>query len=318
MQRGDSGAFGSGAVDGGATDVGGNVTAVAAAVGDGRIVGGTAIGGPCPCLHGINADDGKRAWGQSESAPTFAASAIVNGVAFNGSTTDFTFRALDLETGKVLWSHEMVGGVAGGAATDGRTLVAVAGIREPGVSPSGTEAGVYGFTLGSATTTTTASETSATVPPTSVAPPSTAPDPNAPESPRCIGRPCELDYLTKPPAGTTPSITLHLQTAPFRIEARGDGLGDPDVWLRPGSQAAKEGAVTYGVFASDDGLKGSLLCVLDANFDCVNETLPSDLRPNYNRLTVLAIANTPVLPSASEGFNRIVATTALEQPVTLK
>ncbi len=30
----------------------------ATAVGDGFVVGGTAIGGPCPCLHGIKADDG--------------------------------------------------------------------------------------------------------------------------------------------------------------------------------------------------------------------------------------------------------------------
>src|SRR4029078_9551612 len=77
----------------------------ATAVDDGVIVGGTAIGGPCPCAHGIRTDTGAFAWQQSESSPTFASSAIVNGVAFSGSTTDFTLRAIDLHTGKVLWSQ---------------------------------------------------------------------------------------------------------------------------------------------------------------------------------------------------------------------
>ncbi|HVJ95552.1 MAG TPA: PQQ-binding-like beta-propeller repeat protein, partial [Acidimicrobiia bacterium] len=291
----------------------------ASAIDDGIIVGGTAVGGTCPCLHGINASNGKQVWVQEEPAPTFAASAIVNGVAFSGSTTDFTLRAVDLKDGAVLWSHEMVGGVAGGTATDGRTLVAVAGIREPGVSPAGNQFGVYGFTLGSSNTTTSAAPSAVTLPPTSVAPPSTAPDPNAPEGPRCVGRPCDLDFtLAKPPSGTAPAISIHLRPAPFRIETRADDLGDPNDWLRPNSAAAKKGAVTYGVFASDDALKGSLLCVLDADFDCVNETLPDNVRPGYNRITVLAIDNTPVLPSATEGFNRIVSSISLDEPVTLR
>lgn len=291
----------------------------ATAIDDGVIVGGTAVGGACPCLHGINADDGKRAWNQEEPAPTFAASAIVNGVAFSGSTTDFTLRAVHLKDGTVLWSHEMVGGVAGGTATDGVTLVAVAGIREPGVSPAGTQSGVYGFTLGSAETTTSAAQTAATLPPTSAAPPPTAPDPNAPQEPRCIASACELDFsLKKPPAGLTPAISVHLRPTPFRIETRADDLGEPEGWLRPGSSAEKKGAVTYGVFASDDALKGSLLCVLDAEFDCVNEVLPANVRPGYNRITILAIANTPVLPSAAEGFDRIVSSISLREPVTLR
>jgi hypothetical protein len=32
---------------------------------------------------------------------------------------------------------------------------------------------------------------------------------------------------------------------------------------------------------------------------------------------VLAIANTPTLPSAAEGFDRLVTTISLEQPVSL-
>src|SRR5438876_123300 len=82
----------------------------------GLAVRGTAIGGPCPCLHGIDADTGAIVWQQGDAAPTFAPSAIVNGVGFSGSTTDFTLRAVDLETGRVLWSQPLAGGIAGGVA----------------------------------------------------------------------------------------------------------------------------------------------------------------------------------------------------------
>jgi polyvinyl alcohol dehydrogenase (cytochrome) len=291
----------------------------ASAVEAGIVVGGTAIGAPCPCLHGIDAASGRVVWQQPDAAPTFAASGVVNGVAFSGSTTDFTLRALDLETGAVLWAQQLAGGIAGGVAVQGSTVVAVAGIREPGVRPSGTDSGVYAFTLGDAPAPTSTVPTDATLPPTTGAPPDTVPDPNAPPGPRCIGRPCALSFgLKTPPAGTSPAMTVHLRPRPFRIDVRGEGLGDPNAWLSPGSAAARKGAVTYGVFANDDSLKGSLLCVLDGSFDCVNETRPRELRPNYNRISVLAIANTPELPSASEGFDRLVTTVALEEPVSLR
>ena len=288
----------------------------ATAVDQGLVVGGTAIGGPCPCLHAITTADGTVAWQQADAAPTFAPSAIVNDVAFAGSTTDFTLRALDLDDGTVLWSQQLVGGVAGGVAVSGNTVIAVAGIREPGVDPAGTESGVYAFTLGKAGTTTSTGVVGGTLPPTTEAPPPTAPDPNAPVRPTCISRPCELDFaLNEPPPGTAPTMTVHLRPQPFRIEVRADGLGSPSAWLRPPADA--KGAVTYGVFASDDTFQGSLLCVLDANFDCVSETLPDDLRPSYNRISILAIANTTQLPSASEGFNRLVTTVSLDDPITL-
>ena len=72
------------------------------------------------------------------------------------------------------------------------------------------------------------------------------------------------------------------------------------------------------MFASDDSLKGALLCVLDGSFDCVNEVVPDHPERKYNRLSILAIANTPALPSASEGFDRLVTTVALDQPVSFK
>jgi polyvinyl alcohol dehydrogenase (cytochrome) len=291
----------------------------ATAVDDGLVFGGTAIGGPCPCLHGIRTKTGAIAWQQRDAGPTFAPSAIVNGVAFSGSTTDFTLRAMNLRSGKVLWSHQLAGGIAGGVAVTGGLVVAVAGIREPGIEAAGTDSGVYGFALGPAGATTTTAAPQGTLPPTTAAPPPTAADPNAPSGPRCIGRPCTVSFTLKTrPGGTNPSMTIHLRPQPFRIEVRADDLGDPNAWLRTGSSTADKGAVTYAVFASDDALKGSLLCVLDANFDCVNEVAPSNPRPSYNRISVLAIANTPELPAVSEGFDRLVTTVALEHPVSFE
>jgi len=293
----------------------------ATAYADGLVVGGTAIDGPCPCLHGIDVQRGALAWQQEAAAPTFASSAIVNGVAFSGSTTDFTLRALDLRTGEILWSHAMVGGVAGGVAISGSTVVAVAGIREPGIDPAGTRAGVYAFTLGpeGSTTTTEPGSSDDTLPPTPSAPPE---DPSfrAPaDGPRCIASACSLSFtLKEPPPGTAPEVVLKLTPEPFRIEVRAEDLGEPSAWIRPGGVAAEQGAVAFGVFVSDDALQGALLCVLDDQFDCVDETRPTGATSRYNRITVLAIADTTRLPSPTEGFDRIVTTIDLEEAVELR
>src|SRR5262249_7981316 len=152
----------------------------AAAYSDGIVVGGTAIDGPCPCLHGIDVKTGKLAWQQNAAAPTFAPSSIVNGVAFTGSTTDFTLRALNANTGEVVWSQQLWGGVAGGAVVSGDPVVAVAGIREPGVDPAGTESGVYAFRLGDKSSTSQTSTAQPTLPPSTKAPPPTTAPPNVP------------------------------------------------------------------------------------------------------------------------------------------
>lgn len=294
------------------------------AVADDIVVGGTAVDGPCPCLHGIDTTAGALAWQQNAAAPTFAASTIVNGVAFAGSTTDFTLRALDLASGDVLWSQQMAGGVAGGVAIVEDWVIAVAGIREPGLDPAGTESGVYGFTLGpEGDVTTTLPSTAPTLPPTTLAPPEDsafrAPAEGAPaEGTTCVATACTLDFTLKdPPPGTSPSIALRLSPDPYRIEVRADDLGQPGAWIRPGGLAAEQGAVAYGVFVSDDSLNGALLCVLDGAFDCVSEDLPVGATSRYNRVTILAIADTPVLPSATEGFDRIVSTIALDQALEL-
>lgn len=292
----------------------------ATAVDDGIVVGGTAVDGPCPCLHGIDANTGTMKWQQPAAAPTFAPSAIVNGVAFVGSTTDFTLRALDLATGEVLWSHVMGGGVAGGVAISGDWVIGVSGIREPGIDPAGSGFGVSGFTLGEGeqgpTTTTGDGEK---LPPTTAAPPADPSFVAGDARPRCIAGPCALDFtLTAPPPGTNPAVTLHLTPSPFRLEVRADGLGDPAAWVKPGTPAAERGAVAYGVFANDDALRGTLLCVLDASYDCVTEEVPPDATSEYNRISVLAIEDSPELPEPSDGFNRLVTTVSLEEAVRLR
>jgi outer membrane protein assembly factor BamB len=117
------------------------------ALADGAIVGGTAVGG-APYLHAIDAASGGVLWQQDVAGPTYAAAVEANGVVFIGGT-DFTFRALDLRNGDVLWERELSGAVSGGAVVVGDDVIAVAGIRAPGVDTTSDNSGVYRFSLGS-------------------------------------------------------------------------------------------------------------------------------------------------------------------------
>ncbi|HEX5614435.1 MAG TPA: PQQ-binding-like beta-propeller repeat protein [Acidimicrobiia bacterium] len=293
----------------------------ATAVADGVIVGGTAVGGPCPCVHGIDAATGELRWQEASAGPTFAPTTIVNDVAFVGSTTDFTLRAMDVDSGAVVWSQEMTGGVAGGVAVVDDTIVAVAGIREPGLDERSETSGVTAFRLGDDAITTTTSGASDALPPSTPAPPPEDPPVTVPGGGACSGAPCSIEFgvLKEIPAGASPTMTLLVRPDPFRLEVRGDGLGEPDDWLRAGGRAAEIGAVTYGVFLtkSDDDPRGTLVCVLDGAFDCVTDVLPDPLEASYSRLSLLAIANTVALPETAEGFDRLVATIAFDPPLVL-
>lgn len=292
----------------------------ATAIADGVIVGGTAVGGPCPCLHGLRASDGEIAWQQDAAGPSFAPTTIAGDVAFVGSTTDLTLRAVELATGEVLWSHVMNGGVAGGTVVTRDRLVAVSGIREPELTGGSENAGVSAFVLGEGPLDETTQPTDEGLPPTTSAPPPGDMPTVAGDGRRCVEESCELSFtLKEPPAGTNPRIVLHIRPAPFRLEVRGDDLGEPQGWLRPGGEAAAGGAVTYGVFlsVSDDRLAGALVCVLDRAFDCVTEQLPEPLESSYNRLSILAIADTPQLPSPAEGFDRLVTTQEFDPSLVL-
>jgi polyvinyl alcohol dehydrogenase (cytochrome) len=291
----------------------------ATAIADEMIVGGTAVGGPCPCLHGIGVD-GEIVWQQDAAGPTFAAASIAGDVAFVGSTTDLTLRAVELATGEVVWSQVMNGGVAGGTVVTRDRVVAVSGIREPEVTGGSESAGVYGFVLGEGSVEDDAQTRGESLPPTTSAPPPAEMPTVAGDGRRCVEEACELSFLLKePPPGTDPRLVMHIRPAPFRLEVRGEDLGDPEAWLRAGGEAAATGAVAYGVFVSvsDDQLTGALLCILDRAFDCVTEELPDPLDASYNRVSILAVADTPELPSPAEGFDRLVTTQEFDPPLVL-
>lgn len=290
----------------------------AATVADGIVAAGLADNNHCPCLVGFDASTGKRIWDQPAASATYGSSASVNGVLFVGGT-DFTFRAIDLREGTVLWSRTVVGAVSGGPAVSGDLVVVPSGIREPGTAAAGTESGVYAFAVGDTATPTTQAAADDRLPPNTTAPLEQPIDPNLPARPLCVASPCDPGFGIKaPPAGTTPTVRIWLTPDPFRIEVRGDGFGEPQEWLRPGSVAHQKGAVAFAVFVNDDALQGVLLCVLDADFDCVNAAIPAGASSKYNRISILAIDDSTQLPSPAEGFDRLVTTVSLDAAVTLE
>jgi hypothetical protein len=229
---------------------------------------------------------------------------------------------VSLAGGEVLWSYTMPGAVAGGVAITDRHLVAVSGIREPGTESASDGSGVSVFSIGaeSGSTTTTAGDGTG-LPPTTVAPPPADEPPAVPGDGRpCVETACDLSFtLKEPPPGTAPHATLHVRPEPFRVEVRTEGLGAPTAWIRPGGDAARAGAVAYGVFlsVSDNNPVGSLVCVLDGDGDCVTDTLPDPLHDSYNRVSILAITDSLELPEPAEGFDRIVTTQDFTPPLVI-
>ena len=284
----------------------------ATAVADGVVVGGTAVGGT-PSLHALDTATGAIKWQQPEAADTYASAAIANGVVVLGSTTDFTFRALDLQTGEVLWSKALRGGIAGGAAIVGDDVIAVAGIREPGVGNRNRNSGVYRFSL--------RGKPVASAPSTTKPPPPTPPNPQAAQQ-ACVASPCPLNFdLTKDRvANDTGAGTVHVSLDPFQVVVQAEGLGDPNRWLRRGSAAQRAGATRFAVYLSQgtDNPTGGLLCTLDANDDCTATRLPGRRGATYDRVSILAVKDPRKLPSLAEGFDRLVTTNALDIPVTPK
>ncbi|MEX2269343.1 MAG: PQQ-binding-like beta-propeller repeat protein [Acidimicrobiia bacterium] len=265
---------------------------------EGIISGGTAVGGS-PFLHALDATSGEIIWQQPEAAATYGAAAVANGVLVIGGT-DFTIRALDVATGEVLWREEVSGAVSGGAAIVDDDVIAVAGIREPGVGNRSRTSGVYKFSLHGKPVTSTTGETKPAPTATTIA--GAIPD--------CVKAPCNVAFdLKQPPAGTNPTMTLELTLDPWRAEIRTTGFGPPETWLRAGSPAAADGATRFGVFISesDDNPQGGLLCILEADGSCVSSKIP---RPGaaYNRISVLAITDSDELPSTAQGFDRLVTT----------
>jgi polyvinyl alcohol dehydrogenase (cytochrome) len=288
-------------------------TALAAGV----IVGGTAVGG-APYLHAIDAASGRVLWQQDVAGPTYAAAAEANGVVFIGGT-DFTFRALDLRDGDVLWERQLSGAISGGAVVVGDDVIAVAGIRAPGVDTTSDNSGVYRFSLGRGGG--AAPESSGATATTTATIPAGPPSSNAPEAlaQPCVAAPCPLEFTISAERvdGDTGSGTVRIQLDPFRVEVSAEGLGSPGRWLRPGSPAASEGATAFGVYLSQgtDNPVGGLVCVLDAGDDCTGTENPAP-GATYDRISILAVNDPETLPSIAEGIDRIVTTNGLEIPVT--
>jgi len=76
------------------------------AVWDGNVFGGTAIGSP-PYFHSLDGATGAVRF-QGGVGPTYGATAVVNGVAFNAALDD-VLKAYDTETGRLLWSAPLAG-----------------------------------------------------------------------------------------------------------------------------------------------------------------------------------------------------------------
>ncbi len=86
---------------------------------DGRVFGGTAIGGP-PYYHALDAGSGAVEW-RGAQAPSYATSAGVNDVVFSGALDD-VFRAYHADTGAVLWAAPLLGPISSGPAVVGDSV----------------------------------------------------------------------------------------------------------------------------------------------------------------------------------------------------
>jgi hypothetical protein len=281
-----------------------------AAYADGVIAGGTGVG-PCPCMSGLDAATGEILWQQEAVGPTYAPTTEVGGVALVGSL-DFTLRAVDLRSGELLWSDALTGLVSGGVAVVGDDVWAVSGFREPGSPGPSANSGVFRYTV------------DPDVEPTTELPPSTttAGDGSGPArvvgtSGACVDAPCPMAFdLKDPPAGTKPEATIVMEADPLRITVETSGLGPPEAWLRPGSPATATGANAYALAISerDDDPNGGLLCILGDDGACTSSVVP-DPGASYNRVTLLAVADTEAVPAAADGFDRLVTTLAFDRPL---
>ena len=248
----------------------------------------------------------------AEPAATYASSAVANGLLFLGGN-DFTFRALDLATGEILWSEEVQGAVSGGSVVSGDDVFAVAGIREPGLDERRRPVGCTRFGL-------------ATAPPRR---PRRQPRPprwatrSRPSSPRaCPARPSRARWTsasTTRPRARTRWSPCSFTAEPLAIEVTATDLGAPEDWVRRGSAAARAGATRFGVFLSerdDDPFGGGgLVCSWAEGEDgCTGTAIPR-FAPSYNRLSVLAVVDETTEPTLSDGADRLVRTLSFDPPL---
>lgn len=279
------------------------------AVGDDIVIGATAVG-DCPCLHAFDPSTGAIRWQQLAVGPSYAPTTIAGEVAFVASI-DTALRAVSVESGELLWEQSLGVLASGGIAALGDDVWAVAGFREPGSPGPSARSGVFRFTIDPSVESTYEFE----------APGGGDEDRGevrlVDASGRCVDEPCAFTFQFKdPPTGTAPTITVDIESDPFRLTVESTGLGDPAGWLREGSSAAEAGAVAYGVMISerDDDPNGGFVCVIDDRGGCTGTTVPNP-GASYNRISILALADTDVVPDALDGFDRLVDTIAFNPPL---
>ncbi|HUF84058.1 MAG TPA: PQQ-binding-like beta-propeller repeat protein, partial [Acidimicrobiia bacterium] len=85
----------------------------------GNVFGATALGG-APYYHSLDGESGAVRW-RGAQAPSYAASAVVNGVVLNGAL-DSVLRAYDAATGAILWASPLAGPVSSGPAVVGDSV----------------------------------------------------------------------------------------------------------------------------------------------------------------------------------------------------
>ena len=264
------------------------------------VTGGTAVG-DCPCQHAFDASTGKPIWQNPKPGGTYAASGSAGGVVFTAGI-DQTLRAVDLDTGKILWHRLLPSISASGPAIAGDFLAIGVGFREPETNapPSG---GVVGYRV-------LAPDEQAPPSSTTTLPVGPAVTALVPSSQDCVGAPCDIDFTLKdPPPGHAPTMTLEVDPNPLKVTVKTADLGEPSEWLAPDGPGNRH-ASAFAIFITprdDKPELGSILCVLGADGSCTADTI--DLRADqYTRLSLVALSDGHTPPTLLEGFDRLVTT----------
>lgn len=117
----------------------------------GNVFGGTALGGP-PWYHALNGSNGARLW-SGVAGPSYAASAVVNGVVFAGDLTG-VFKAFDASNGLPLFAFPLLGPISSAPAVAGDLVVIGSGTSSSDLCAKGTPGSeacfaAFDLTLGS-------------------------------------------------------------------------------------------------------------------------------------------------------------------------
>ena len=154
-----------------------------------------------------------------------------------------------------------------------------------------------------------------------------APRPRPPRRPRPSRRPRRRASARRARSRSTSSSrrrrrrrapTLEVTLDPWTVTFQAEGLGPPEAWLRPGSQAAAGRRRRLRACSCPNATttrKEALLCELDEDLTCTLRRGPApgrDLHPDH---APRHPSRGPGCPSVTEGVDRLVATQAFDEPV---